>query len=201
MMFLRFYNFFFYARDTTTARCFFWRWTGNLGFKWWIKIKNSGKESVREKKFLPEPFFSNLWSLIGGPYWDILTLNHGNQRIPCKILSILIKKNGKISFLTFQNCKWKFSNHRKMKIFNRRAVFQKKGSGKIFFSRADFFPLFFILIHHRNPKFPVHPQKKHRAPLIIANVRLSNSRKCILSIYKLFRAGYADKFVQIFIEQ
>jgi hypothetical protein len=48
---------------------------------------------------------------------------------------------------------------RKMKIFNHRAVFQKNGSNKKKFSRADSFPLFFILIHHRNPEFPVHPQK------------------------------------------
>ena len=121
---------------------FLW-WTGNLGFLWWIKIKNSGKESARDKNLARAPFF-NPWLLIGGTYWDILTLNHDNQRIPCKILSILIKKIGKISFLTFQNSKWKFSNHRKIKIFNHRAVFQKKGSGKIFFSRADSFPLFYF---------------------------------------------------------
>jgi hypothetical protein len=54
-------------------------------------------------------------------------------------------------------------NHRKMKIFNHRAVFPKKGSTKKKFSQADFFPLFFILIHNTNPKFPIHPQKKHRA--------------------------------------
>jgi hypothetical protein len=38
----------------------FWGWTGNLGFLWWIKIKNSRKESAREKNSCSSPFFEIL---------------------------------------------------------------------------------------------------------------------------------------------
>ena len=57
------------------ARCFFWGWTGNLIFLWWIKIKNSGRESAREKKHFARALFFQItgrWlAELIGTYWRL----------------------------------------------------------------------------------------------------------------------------------
>ena len=58
----------------STARCFFWGWTGNLGFLWWTKIEKSRKESARKKKIFARALFLKYWSVIVNFHFSVIFL-------------------------------------------------------------------------------------------------------------------------------